>query len=102
MNSCAIVATAIMPSLPAIAQIFTGPAKLKRKLSYLLWAASRFAFADSSCPDCHSQQTVLLRRKAIVTSLWRCRDCHLMFRVPKDDVGDNVRRYNEAYHSDFI
>lgn len=71
------------------------------KLSYFLWSALRFPLADAACPGCHGQNTYLLHRKYLVTALYRCRDCMLMFRVPKGDPEQSARFYQSAYNEGF-
>ncbi len=72
-----------------------------RKFRYLLWAASRWPLADTVCPACSSQRTVPLKRKALVTGLYGCKDCHLMFRVPKNTTQENRAFYQEEYEEGF-
>jgi len=71
------------------------------QVRYLLWAASRIAFADKSCPGCGESNTVLLRRKYVVTALYRCPSCEVMFRVPKPSPEREVRFYQRDYKQGF-
>src|SRR6267142_6088248 len=63
------------------------------KLKYLFWAGRQFGAADTSCPACGSHATTLVKRKYLVTALYRCAECFLMFRVPKDDWQINREFY---------
>lgn len=74
---------------------------IRTKLSYFLWSALRFPIADATCPGCHGQNTYLLHRKYLVTGLYRCRDCMLMFRVPKGDPEQGARFYQSDYSQGF-
>ena len=71
------------------------------KFKYFTWAASRMPFADHACPACASPQTRLLARKYLVTSLYRCERCELMFRVPKNEPGRAERFYQKEYKQGF-
>ncbi len=48
-----------------------------------------------TCPACWSGTTSHIRTKFLVTSLRLCKNCHLMFRYPKDVHLDN---YQWSYH----
>lgn len=69
----------------------------RARLKYLVWAGARFLVAETSCPACSEVKTVRLRRKYLVTSLYRCPSCELMFRVPKP----TVEECDEFYQSDY-
>jgi len=53
------------------------------------------------CPACHSLKTTLLRRKYLVTALYHCEDCQLMFRVPKDTREESHEFYQADYEQGF-
>jgi 2-polyprenyl-3-methyl-5-hydroxy-6-metoxy-1,4-benzoquinol methylase len=78
--------------------------KVFERTRYLLWAMSRFPFDDRSCPACASIDTSRIKRKALVTSLYHCRNCDLLFRVPRETVASNrlfyQRRYNQGFTTD--
>jgi 2-polyprenyl-3-methyl-5-hydroxy-6-metoxy-1,4-benzoquinol methylase len=74
---------------------------LREKAGYLLWAAVRWPTADRSCPACGSSRTVLMKRKAGVTGLFRCEECRLMFRVPKSTSADARTFYQKRYRQGF-
>lgn len=67
------------------------------KFQYFLWSALRVFGADTRCPSCGSDSTSLIRRKYLVTSLYRCTDCYLMFRVPKGDPTGTIEFYQSEY-----
>ena len=67
------------------------------KLRYLSWSAIRIIGADTSCPACKQKKTVLVKRKYLVTALYRCSSCAVMFRVPKS----TVEECNDFYQSDY-
>jgi 2-polyprenyl-3-methyl-5-hydroxy-6-metoxy-1,4-benzoquinol methylase len=71
------------------------------KLGYFLWAASRWPMADRRCPSCDSSRTTLVKHKAVVTSLYRCEDCYLLFRVPKSSARETQAFYQRRYRSGF-
>jgi len=71
------------------------------RLRYLVWAASRILGADTSCPACSESRTELLRRKYVVTSLYRCPTCEVMFRVPKSSPEECAEFYQNEYHQGF-
>lgn len=73
----------------------------RSKFRYLLWAARRWPGADKTCPACLSASTRTLKRKALVTSLYVCNDCHLMFRVPKNTLRENREFYQHEYQEGF-
>lgn len=72
----------------------------KNKLRYLVWAASRWRM-DRSCPACQCPRTVPVKRKYLVTALYRCEACHLLFRVPKPSAVDNNEFYQHDYAQGF-
>src|SRR5271169_1850277 len=74
---------------------------LLNKAKYLLWAAARMPGADRGCPACGSHDTTLVKRKYMVTALWRCGHCRLMFRIPKTTENENDRFYQEDYRQGF-
>jgi SAM-dependent methyltransferase len=49
------------------------------------------------CPACQSRRTRLLKRKHVVTALYRCDKCELMFRVPKNSPVEDQAFYQDAY-----
>ena len=76
--------------------------RAKSKLKYFVWAASRCPRADSSCPACQSSETLRIKRKYLVTALYLCDKCRLMFRVPKpSEVDNDLQFYQEEYSQGF-
>jgi 2-polyprenyl-3-methyl-5-hydroxy-6-metoxy-1,4-benzoquinol methylase len=71
---------------------------------YLLWAMMQLPFDDRSCPSCGGHDTLRVRRKAVVTALYQCKNCHLLFRVPRDTAAKNrsfyQRRYTQGFTTD--
>src|SRR3712207_7702057 len=68
----------------------------------LCWAAKRWGQADISCPACGSAATTHSKRKYFVTSLRRCADCSLMFRVPKDDWNRSEEHTSELQSRQYL
>jgi 2-polyprenyl-3-methyl-5-hydroxy-6-metoxy-1,4-benzoquinol methylase len=75
--------------------------KLFDKAGYIAWAARHALNADRHCPACGSQQVQLIKRKALVTALYCCKNCRLMFRVPKDDPATSREFYQRQYQQGF-
>jgi hypothetical protein len=71
------------------------------KLSYLRWAGAHIAFANKSCPACGEANTALVRRKYLVTALYRCPSCEVMFRVPKPSPEKEAKFYQNDYQQGF-
>ena len=74
---------------------------LKKRASYFLWALGKSLRADTSCPSCSNKATSLVKRKWLVTVLYRCPACHLLFRVPKDNLRSSTVFYQENYEEGF-
>lgn len=54
-----------------------------------------------SCPECGSNQAVVIRRKMLVTELRRCLRCELLFRAPIDPPNFEKSFYQNEYRSGF-
>ena len=67
---------------------------------YFLWALKNLKNRDLSCPFCKGSDTRLIRRKALVTSLWECQACGLRFRIPKDRPEEAFDYYQEGYQQE--
>ncbi len=67
------------------------------KARYIAWAARGWLGADRSCPGCGSPETRLLKRKHLVTALFGCDACGLMFRMPKSSQLDDHAFYQQEY-----
>src|ERR1700733_2767930 len=68
---------------------------------FLSSAAQWVCLSEFRCTNCGSDQYVTVDRKLLVTSLRRCVSCHLMYRVPTDDLATNFRFYQRAYKQGF-
>ena len=71
------------------------------KVEYFLWAARNWIGANRSCPACGSGDTTLIKQKALVTGLYHCEVCHLLFRVPKSNTGASEAFYQKQYRQGF-
>jgi len=71
------------------------------KLRYLLWAGAHLPFADTRCPACSQARTERVRRKYLVTALYRCPSCDVMFRVPKPSAEREEEFYQNEYEQGF-
>jgi SAM-dependent methyltransferase len=71
------------------------------RLKYLGWAAARILNSSRSCPACGEGRTELIRRKYLVTALYRCSACELLFRVPKPDPDESEEFYQGDYSQGF-
>lgn len=71
------------------------------KTEYLIWAAKHWLRANTSCPSCSSTSVELIRRKYLVTSLYRCVQCRLMYRVPKNSAKEAGDFYQDKYKQGF-
>lgn len=67
------------------------------KARYIAWAARGWLGADRSCPGCGSPRTRLLKRKYLVTALFGCDTCGLMFRMPKSSQLEDQSFYQWDY-----
>ncbi len=67
------------------------------KARYIAWAARGWLGADRSCPGCASSRTRLLKRKHLVTALFGCDTCGLMFRMPKSSQAEDQSFYQQEY-----
>jgi 2-polyprenyl-3-methyl-5-hydroxy-6-metoxy-1,4-benzoquinol methylase len=72
------------------------------RVRYLTWAITQaVAKDDFACPGCAETNTMLVRRKYMVTSLRECPNCGLRFRHPKGDPETAHKFYvNESYKQD--
>jgi 2-polyprenyl-3-methyl-5-hydroxy-6-metoxy-1,4-benzoquinol methylase len=70
------------------------------KARYLAWAARRWLSADRSCPGCGSLRTRLHKRKHVVTALYGCDTCGLLFRMPKSSLVEDRSFYEREYEQD--
>src|SRR5450759_3288336 len=70
------------------------------KVRYFLWALKNLKNRERSCPFCKGSDTRLIRRKALVTSLWECQVCGLRFRIPKDLAEEAFDYYQKRYRQE--
>lgn len=54
-----------------------------------------------ACPSCGNQQSTLVKRKYLVTSLRRCSSCRLLFRIPTSSESENKEFYQRKYQQGF-
>jgi hypothetical protein len=66
------------------------------KISYLTDSAFRY-FTDKTCPSCGCSDVEMVDAKFIVTRLFKCKDCSLLFRHPKDSADFNFKFYQKVY-----
>ena len=71
------------------------------KLKYLCWAVRQWPMRDKLCPFCKGDNTVLAYRKYVVTALYRCDSCGLMFRMPKGTLEGSASFYESEYSQGF-
>src|SRR4051794_30697337 len=74
---------------------------VSERINYLFWAARHWSPKSPDCPFCQTSNTQLIKRKFLVTALYRCLGCGLLFRVPKDDPQTAREFYQEAYQQGF-
>lgn len=68
------------------------------KINYLLRSALQYSSrAAHHCPNCGTAAATEMDRKYIVTRLFRCSECQLMFRTPTDSEEFNRLFYNFHY-----
>ena len=72
---------------------------MSKKTKYLVDSFQRYS-SDKSCPSCTSEEVKLIQRKFVVTRLFECQTCNLMFRHPKDSIQFNKEFYQEEYGQD--
>jgi 2-polyprenyl-3-methyl-5-hydroxy-6-metoxy-1,4-benzoquinol methylase len=70
------------------------------KVRYFLWALKNLNNPKRSCPFCKGSDTRLIRRKALVTSLWECQTCGLRFRSPQDRPEEAFAYYQRRYRQE--
>src|SRR3954447_14387809 len=56
---------------------------------------------NMACPSCGSGRAYVVDRKWIVTTLWRCRQCKLLFRAPTSSESLNKEFYQAEYEQGF-
>jgi hypothetical protein len=66
------------------------------KYKYLVESALNF-FSERSCPSCGYSGVKSIDQKYIVTRLFKCSNCNLLFRHPKDNALKNFKFYQKDY-----
>ncbi len=66
------------------------------KISYLTNSALRY-FSEKRCPSCGCDKVEVVDSKFVVTRLFRCKKCFLLFRHPKDSTEFNFKFYQQNY-----
>lgn len=66
------------------------------KISYLSESTLRF-FSDKHCPSCGSDNVKVVDSKFVVTRLFKCQNCLILFRHPKDSSEFNLKFYQKNY-----
>jgi 2-polyprenyl-3-methyl-5-hydroxy-6-metoxy-1,4-benzoquinol methylase len=59
------------------------------------------SLSEFRCTNCGSNKFATVDRKYVVTSLRRCEACHLLYRIPTDDLDANFKFYQRAYRQGF-
>lgn len=54
-----------------------------------------------ACPACGSEDAFLVDSKFLVTGLYRCTECRLLFRAPTTSIQQNRQFYQTAYRRGF-
>ncbi|TNE73784.1 class I SAM-dependent methyltransferase [bacterium] len=72
------------------------------KFTYFIQSLKKQLFSQGhKCPACGSIKSEIISRKHIITSLNRCSNCHLQFRVPTTSELENQKFYQKAYKQGF-
>jgi hypothetical protein len=66
------------------------------KISYLVGSTLRY-FSSKGCPSCGGNDVAIIDTKYIVTRLFKCKKCLLLFRHPKDSSEFNFKFYQKKY-----
>ncbi len=74
---------------------------ISTRFEYIAWAAKNWLGSDKSCPACGTENATRIKRKYLVTALYRCEQCRLMFRVPKTSSAESHEFYQEQYREGF-
>ena len=72
------------------------------KLNYFKTCLIKFVLRQgNNCPSCNSDNSIIVERKYLITSLKKCHNCQLMFRVPNTTVKENKIFYQDDYSQEF-
>lgn len=75
---------------------------MKQKINYLLTCIRKQIMNKGFfCPSCGSKKSVIVSRKYFVTTLNRCENCKLLFRLPVTTSEENSSFYQEEYSQGF-
>jgi len=74
--------------------------KLKTKF-FLYSVKEKLKMNSSLCPSCGSKNSFVVDRKYIVTTLHRCQNCQLLYRVPTISSEENQSFYQHEYTQGF-
>jgi 2-polyprenyl-3-methyl-5-hydroxy-6-metoxy-1,4-benzoquinol methylase len=75
---------------------------MMRSKKYLLQSAIKCALSIGyACPSCGCQQSAVVDRKWLVTTLRRCEGCRLLFRAPTIPVEKAKKTYQIEYEEGF-
>ena len=66
------------------------------RISYLAGSALRY-LSSKVCPSCGSSNVTIIDTKYFVTRLFKCNNCLLLFRHPKDSSEFNFKFYQKKY-----
>jgi hypothetical protein len=67
-----------------------------QKAAYFTRMASK-VFDKKTCPFCHGIEYEVIEKKYLVTSLLKCRNCHLNFKHPRDTELFFTKHYQSDY-----
>ena len=74
----------------------------KLRWQYLVRSAvNRFRPMLRRCPCCRTSDYKVVKSKMLVTTLVRCRNCQLLYRLPQDQLEFNAEFYQDDYQSGF-
>ena len=72
------------------------------KFKYLLICLKKFLTKKNlNCPSCNSNDSLIVDKKYFITSLKRCKNCMLLFRVPTITIEENKHFYQDEYTQGF-
>ena len=66
------------------------------RISYLAGSTLRY-LSNKGCPSCGAHDVTIIDTKYFVTRLFKCKNCLLLFRHPKDSSEFNFKFYQKKY-----
>ena len=66
------------------------------KITYFFRMLSK-VFDEKICPFCKSKKNIVIQKKYLVTSLFKCSICHLHFKHPRDSESFFIKHYQKYY-----